>query len=816
MSGPQVYLRWPSFTLSALRPEPLPHTLLPPVRERSFRAPFGIDKDLFNAALKPQVPIAFASAYIVTVFLLNAYNRKRNHKPWAVARQWWFRYFVVLHNAILTVYSVATFLAMCRAFAHTWPGFNNEHGMAGMADALCKIHGPRGLGDATSFNTTLNIWEAKNTAIRLGYDGNPDPTDFGRLWNEGLAFWGWFFYISKFYEVVDTLIILAKGKRSATLQTYHHAGAMLCMWAGIRYMSPPIWMFVFVNSFIHGLMYTYFTLSALGYRVPQAIKRSLTSLQIAQFLWGASYAAAHLFVQYDIPIATPYQVVHTISSVVSSATSKAQSATSVISEAVATPSAIAWAALGKKMLLRALGEEGLAENVHDKRNQPLNPVMEQKIEEFKDHIPGVPKYETRWRTDWTRVNCIDTSGEAFAIILNLFYLAPLTFLFARFFYKAYLRRGKPRTASQGAKQVVESAKEGEKKTEEKVEEAGKRLEAKIAKLDRKDVQEQLRRDVQAFRSGSYKAGRKLSSQIQDLEEQIDNAASKAKQSGKKAVGNTQQAGKDLAEEAKQTGKKAAGNAQQAGKNIVEEAKQQGKKLQPANTNGTSSPSKKSGASTPRDDKWFKSENDLENESVDQEDTAANSPRVNEKQDDFSPGKVHEEGIDYIKQRVRDGTSQAPADGGVNQDLLPADGTSNAESESKQDAVLEASRDSRPGVKDGMPVDWESDREQKSNKENEAPKTGDQSYASVASLNDEDTDAMGRSGAIIDLAASKAEEAADKVDDALQARPTSSSSSSRRDRSGSPTKLPQRPGSRAQSRSQSPSKKPFAPPGGKGK
>jgi hypothetical protein len=88
----------------------------------------------------------------------------------------------------------------------------------------------------------------------LGYDGNPDPTDAGRLWNEGLAFWGWMFYISKFYEVLDTLIILAKGKRSATLQTYHHSGAMLCMWAGIRYMSPPIWMFVFVNSFIHGLM----------------------------------------------------------------------------------------------------------------------------------------------------------------------------------------------------------------------------------------------------------------------------------------------------------------------------------------------------------------------------------------------------------------------------------------------------------------------------------------------------------------------------------------------------------------------------------
>ena len=74
------------------------------------------------------------------------------------------------------------------------------------------------------------------------------------MWNEGLAFYGYFFYLSKFYEVVDTAIILAKGKRSSTLQTYHHAGAMLCMWAGMRFMTPAIWMFCFFNSGVPALM----------------------------------------------------------------------------------------------------------------------------------------------------------------------------------------------------------------------------------------------------------------------------------------------------------------------------------------------------------------------------------------------------------------------------------------------------------------------------------------------------------------------------------------------------------------------------------
>jgi hypothetical protein len=69
----------------------------------------------------------------------------------------------------------------------------------------------------------------------------------------GLALYGWMFYVSKFYEVVDTAIIV-KGKRSSTLQTYHHAGARLGMWSGISYMSPPIWLWVEYNSGIHAMM----------------------------------------------------------------------------------------------------------------------------------------------------------------------------------------------------------------------------------------------------------------------------------------------------------------------------------------------------------------------------------------------------------------------------------------------------------------------------------------------------------------------------------------------------------------------------------
>jgi hypothetical protein len=198
---------------------------------------------------------------------MNRINRDRANKPWYISQTRIFHYFVLLHNIFLAIFSALTFVAMIRGLAHIWPGLRErpflgkpwpglrtEFGLTGAADALCKMHGPRNLGNAVLYDSTSHSWMTTNRLVKLSPQGTPDASDSGRLWNEGLAFWGWWFYLSKFYEVLDTFIILMKGKRSSTLQTYHHTGAMFCMWAGIRYMSPPIWMFAFLNSGIHAMM----------------------------------------------------------------------------------------------------------------------------------------------------------------------------------------------------------------------------------------------------------------------------------------------------------------------------------------------------------------------------------------------------------------------------------------------------------------------------------------------------------------------------------------------------------------------------------
>ncbi len=99
-----------------------------------------------------------------------------------------------------------------------------------------------------------------------------------------MEFWITHFYISKYYEFIDTWIIYFKGKDPMFLQTYHHAGVVIIMWGLCVSYATPVIVLVFLNSFIHTLMYTYYTAAAFGYTSP--LKHYLTQMQIIQFVIG--------------------------------------------------------------------------------------------------------------------------------------------------------------------------------------------------------------------------------------------------------------------------------------------------------------------------------------------------------------------------------------------------------------------------------------------------------------------------------------------------------------------------------------------------
>ncbi|KAH8783331.1 GNS1/SUR4 family protein [Diaporthe sp. PMI_573] len=428
MDSSQVFATAPDSALftGMLSPASLrePHFLPPPAPGSIASAPPVLIPDhIYQAVLDPRVPVTIAALYAVTAKLLNWYNTSNSRRPWAISKTRFFHLFIVIHNIFLAVYSAWTFYGMVgvmrRSVVNPW----GPEGLNGFVDSMTRLHGPSGLGNAVYYSQQDAQWRSYSDSVALASDGTPSRTDLGRIWNEGLAFYGWIFYLSKFYEVLDTLIILAKGKQSSVLQTYHHAGAMMCMWAGMRYMSPPIWMFVFVNSGIHAMMYTYYTLSAFSIRVPVFIKRTLTSLQITQFLIGASYAMIHSFVSYSLPVAK---------TVVQD--SAAPVATSVDADNSVPSPAPAFLDNLKQMVL------GMASKV----------TTSAAAQATSAEANAEPEQSTTTQTVYTQeiVPCINTTGQTFAIWLNVLYLAPLTYLFVKFFITSYLRRSSA-TSAQG-------------------------------------------------------------------------------------------------------------------------------------------------------------------------------------------------------------------------------------------------------------------------------------------------------------------------------------------------------------------------------
>ena len=64
--------------------------------------------------------------------------------------------------------------------------------------------------------------------------------------------------------------------------------------------APAGWIFVLFNSFIHTLMYFYYTLTCLGYR--PTWKRILTTMQIIQFIIGNPLGLIYAIIPDFLPI----------------------------------------------------------------------------------------------------------------------------------------------------------------------------------------------------------------------------------------------------------------------------------------------------------------------------------------------------------------------------------------------------------------------------------------------------------------------------------------------------------------------------------
>lgn len=146
---------------------------------------------------------------------------------------------------------------------------------------------------AYSFWTCVNVWSL--TSKHLNLYGYESTVCNNRLWTSGMNFWGFLFYLSKYWELLDTFLLIWKGRQPSFLQVYHHAVTLICAYMLQASHSTVMFLFVGLNSAIHTIMYAYYALTVLGIRT--SAKSVITVLQMIQFCIGNTFAAPTLFLR---------------------------------------------------------------------------------------------------------------------------------------------------------------------------------------------------------------------------------------------------------------------------------------------------------------------------------------------------------------------------------------------------------------------------------------------------------------------------------------------------------------------------------------
>jgi len=109
-------------------------------------------------------------------------------------------------------------------------------------------------------------------------------------------FYLYIFYVSKYWELLDTVILALKKKDLIFLHVYHHPATLVLCFFGMREHFPPQWFTCTANGTVHVFMYYYYY-SAILKRAPWW-KKYITQLQIIQF--ALDIATSYIWVYYTI------------------------------------------------------------------------------------------------------------------------------------------------------------------------------------------------------------------------------------------------------------------------------------------------------------------------------------------------------------------------------------------------------------------------------------------------------------------------------------------------------------------------------------
>jgi len=173
-------------------------------------------------------PITLCFGYLLSVFLLSQYMQ--NKKAWDL------KYFRIFHNSFLCFGSFIMVLGMTIELIKSYQ-------IGGSEALFC---------DSTGVQARGNIYN-----------------------------WYYIFFLSKFYEFLDTYILILRKKPVTFLHCFHHFITAFLCWLGLVDSTAIQWTVISLNGTVHVFMYYYFL--AVSFNSDVWWKKYLTTMQIVQF-----------------------------------------------------------------------------------------------------------------------------------------------------------------------------------------------------------------------------------------------------------------------------------------------------------------------------------------------------------------------------------------------------------------------------------------------------------------------------------------------------------------------------------------------------
>ncbi|KAJ7536926.1 hypothetical protein O6H91_12G089100 [Diphasiastrum complanatum] len=93
-------------------------------------------------------------------------------------------------------------------------------------------------------------------------------------------FWSYVYYLSKFYELFDTVILVLRKKKLTFLHLFHHAALIIMCFCWLQFTQSLQVLTIITNAGVNAIKYLYLLFHSLGYS--PSWKKRVTNCQILQ------------------------------------------------------------------------------------------------------------------------------------------------------------------------------------------------------------------------------------------------------------------------------------------------------------------------------------------------------------------------------------------------------------------------------------------------------------------------------------------------------------------------------------------------------